>query len=123
MSLTCVVLCSTIRGRTQEETLQQERCAGREAWDLAKNVHKLNDKDKTTFFSPSEVWSSPAPSSKKKKKPEDRQFVVDSLASRHMLSRKDQNSAELETIRVSQPMEKCKHMRKQHDTFTTLTTS
>ena len=25
--------------RTQEETLQQERCARREAWDLAKHVY------------------------------------------------------------------------------------
>ena len=34
--------------RAPEETLQQERCARREAWDLAKNAHRLNDKDKTT---------------------------------------------------------------------------
>ena len=54
---------------TQQETLQQERCALRKAWDLAKNVHKLNDLDKAAFFSPSEVWSLPAPSSKK---PEER---------------------------------------------------
>ena len=51
---------------TQEETLQQERRPLSEAWDLAKNVHKLNDLDKATFFSPSEVWSLPAPSSSKK---------------------------------------------------------
>ena len=34
-------------------------------------------------------------------KPEEREFVVDSGASMHMVSRKDQNSAELETARVS----------------------
>ena len=34
-------------------------------------------------------------------KPEEREFVVDSGASMHMLSRKGLNSAQLETIRVS----------------------
>ena len=29
--------------RTQEETLQHERCARREAWKLAKSVHKLKN--------------------------------------------------------------------------------
>ena len=51
---------------------------------------RLNDKDKTTFFSPSEVWSLPAPSSKK---PEERELVVAYGALMHMLSRKDVNSA------------------------------
>ena len=34
-------------------------------------------------------------------KPEEREFVVDSGASSHMVSRKDLNSAELETVRIS----------------------
>ena len=34
-------------------------------------------------------------------KPEEREFVVDSGASMHMLSRKDLNSAVLETVRIS----------------------
>ena len=34
-------------------------------------------------------------------KPEEREFVVDSATSMHMLSRKDLNSAELEPVRVS----------------------
>ena len=42
--------------------------------------------------------SLPAPSVLK---PEERQFVVDSATSMHMLSRKDLNSAELEPVRVS----------------------
>ena len=49
--------------RSEEETLQQERCARREGRDLAINVHKVNDKDETTFCSRSEVWSLPAPTS------------------------------------------------------------
>ena len=34
-------------------------------------------------------------------KPEERDFVVDSGANVHMVSRKDLNSAELETVRIS----------------------
>ena len=33
--------------------------------------------------------------------PEEREFVVDSTASMHMVSRKDLHSAELETVRIS----------------------
>ena len=68
------------------------------AWEIAKNVHKLQEMDKATFHSLSEVWSLPAPSSTKL---EEREFVVDSRASMHMLSRRDLNSAELDTVRVS----------------------
>ena len=61
----------------RKKTSQQERCVRRDAWDLAKSVYTLNKKDKVTFFSSSEVWSLTAPSSKK---PEERDFVVDSGA-------------------------------------------
>ena len=67
--MSVVLMLQKFEVRSQEETLQQERCARREAWDLVKNVHKLNDKDKATFCSPSEVLSLPAPFSKK---PEER---------------------------------------------------
>ena len=56
-------------------------------------------KDKATFFSPANEWRLPAPSVIK---PQERDFVVDSGASRHMVSRKDLNSAELDTVRVSE---------------------
>ena len=82
--------------RTRQETLQQERCARREVWDLAQNVQKLKARDKATFYSPTETWVMPAPSSKK---PGEREFVVDSGASMHMLSKKDSSSAELEHLR------------------------
>ena len=36
--------------RTQDETLHQERCARREAWDLAKQVYKLKNTDKLRFI-------------------------------------------------------------------------
>ena len=52
--------------------------------------------EEATFFSPTEVWCVPAPS---ETKPEEIEFVVDSGASMHMLSRKDLNSAELTTVK------------------------
>ena len=66
--------------RTQEETLHQERCARRDAKDLANSVFLLKNKEKAT-----EAWVMLAPSSKKS---EEREFVVDSGASMHMLSKK-----------------------------------
>ena len=64
--------------RTQEETAQQERCARREARDLAKHVRKLKNTDKATFYSP-----------------------TDPRASMHMLSKQDLSSGELDTLRKS----------------------
>ena len=84
--------------RSREETERQERCARGDACRLAKSIFKLKETDKTTFFSPTNEWSSPASSTIK---PEEREFVVDSGASMHMLSRKDLTSAELETVKVS----------------------
>ena len=71
----------------------------RDAWRLAKTIYKLKETDKATFFSPTNEWCLPAPSGIK---PEERDFVVDSGASMHMLSRTDLNSAELETVKVSE---------------------
>ena len=88
----------TFEDRSQEETEWQERCARQAAWRLAKNIQKLKEKQKTAFFSPSENWCLPAPSAIK---PEEREFVVDSGASVHMISKKDLNSAELETVTTS----------------------
>ena len=69
--------------RSHEETERQQRC---------------KEKDKTTFYSPAEEWVLPAASTKE---PEDREFVVDSGASMHMVSKRDLDSAELETMRTS----------------------
>ena len=43
--------------RSQEETERQERRARGDAWRLAKNILKLKEKDKATFFSPTNGWS------------------------------------------------------------------
>ena len=51
--------------RSEEETLKQERCARRVAWEMARSILKLTDKEKATFYSPSEIWCLPAPSSTK----------------------------------------------------------
>ena len=83
---------------SQEETERQQRCARGKAWNLAKNKNKLKEKDKATFYSPSEEGVLLAASTKE---PEEREFVVDSGASMHIVSKKDLNSAELETMRMS----------------------
>ena len=58
---------------------------------------QAQEKDKDTFYSPAEEWVLPAASTKE---PEERDFVVDSGASMHMVSKKDLNSVELETMRI-----------------------
>ena len=69
--------------RSQKKIERQERCARGDAWRLTKNIYKLKETDKTTTI-----------------KLEEREFVVDSGASMQMVSRKDLNSAELETVRI-----------------------
>ena len=84
--------------RYQEETERQQRSARSKAWNLAKHIHKLTEKDKITFYSPSEKWVLPIASTKE---PKEREFVVDPGARVHVVSKKDLNSAELETMWIS----------------------
>ena len=79
--------------RSQEEI---ESDVSGDACRLAKNILKLEEKDKATFFSPTNEWCLPAPSAINS---EEREFVVHSGASMHML--KDLNFAELENISAS----------------------
>ena len=83
---------------SHEETERQQRCARSKAWNLAKNKYKLKEKDQVTFYSPAEEWVLRAASTNE---PEEREFVVDSGASMHMVSKRNLNSAELETMRTS----------------------
>ena len=83
--------------RSHQETERQQRYARSKAWNLVKIINKLKEKDKATFYSPSEEWVLPVTS---KKDPEEREFVVDSGAGMHQVSRKELNSAELETMRT-----------------------
>ena len=64
--------------RSQEEIERQERCVRGDAWRLTKNILKLKETDKATFFSPTSEWCLPAPSVIKL---EEREFVADSGAS------------------------------------------
>ena len=70
--------------RSQEETEWQEQGAREAAWRLAKSVLKIKEKNKATFFSPSENRCLSASNLQ----PEEREFVVDSGASMHMISKK-----------------------------------
>ena len=83
--------------RSQEETEWQEQGAREAAWKLAKSVPKLMEKNKAAFFSPSENRCLPASTLK----PEEREFLVDSGASMHMISKKDLNDAEMDTLTKS----------------------
>ena len=83
--------------RSHEET-ERQRCARSKAWNLAQNLYKLKERDKAAFYFPAEEWVLPAASTKE---PEEREFVVDSGGSMHMVSKKDLNSAELDTMRTS----------------------
>ena len=56
------------------------------------------NKDKATFYSLIEARAMLAPTSTS---PEEREFVVDSGASMHMLTRKDSRSDKMETLRRS----------------------
>ena len=84
--------------RSQEETEWQEQGAREAAWKLAKSVLNLKEHERATFFSPSENWCLLAPSTLN---PEEREFVVDSGASMHMISEKDLNSSEMDTLTKS----------------------
>ena len=83
--------------RSQEETEWQEQGAREAAWKLAKNVLKLKVHQRATFFSPSENRCLPASTLK----PKEREFVVDSGASMHMISKKDLSDAEMDTLTKS----------------------
>ena len=62
------------------------------------NMYASSKKNKAAFYFPAEEWVLPAVSTTE---PEEREFVVDSGASMHVVSKKTLNSAELETLRTS----------------------
>ena len=83
--------------RSQEEIERQGQGAREAARKLAKNVLNLKEQDRATFFSPPENWCLPASNLKL----EERECVVDSGASMHMISKKDLNNAEMDTLTKS----------------------
>ena len=64
---------------------------------LQKNMYKLKEKDKAALLSRGGMGTPGCVN----KEPERREFAIDSGASMHMVSKKDLNSAELETMRTS----------------------
>ena len=83
--------------RSLEETKWQELGAREAAWKLAKNVFKLKEHERAAFFSSPENRCLPASTLK----PEEREFVVDSETSMHMISKKDLSKAEMDTLTKS----------------------
>ena len=67
------------------------------AWKLAKNVFKLKEHERAAFFSSPENRCLPASTLKL----EEREFVVDSGASMHMISKKDVSDAEMDPLTKS----------------------
>ena len=80
--------------RSQKETEWQEQSAREAAWKLAKIVLKLKEHERAIFFSPSENKCLPASTLKL----EEREFVVDSSASMHMIRKKDFSDAEMDIL-------------------------
>ena len=70
--------------RYEEKTEWQEQGAREAAWKLTKSVLNLKEHERGTFFSPSENWCLLASCLKL----EEREFVVDSGALMHMISKK-----------------------------------
>ena len=65
--------------------------------EAGQKCEKLKEKNKAAIFSPSENRCLPASTLK----PEEREFVVDSGASMHMISKKDLNYSEMDTLTKS----------------------
>ena len=83
--------------RSQEETEWQELGAREAAWKLAKSVFKLKEHERAAFFSSPEIGACLHHTLK----PEEREFVVDSGASMHMISKKDFGKVEMDTLTKS----------------------
>ena len=66
--------------------------------DVPEARRGMKENDEATFYSPAEEWILPVAETKE---PEEREFVVDSGASMYMVSQRDLDSAELETMRTS----------------------
>ena len=76
--------------------MARARCP-RSSVEAGQSVFKLKEHQRATFFSPSENRCLPASTLK----PEEREFVVDSGASMHMISKKDLSKADMDTLTKS----------------------
>ena len=83
--------------RSREETEWQEQGAREAAWKLAENVFELKEHERATFFSTSGNRCLLASTLKF----EEREFVVDSGGSMHMIIKKALSNAEMDTLTKS----------------------
>ena len=86
--------------RSQEETEWQDQGVREAAWRLAKSVLKLKEHERATFFSLSENRCLFASNLKL----EEREFVVDSGASMHVISKTDLNSSKIDILTTSRSL-------------------
>ena len=90
-------LCYEIWGQVPRREWKTAAMCPKKGVESCQKHHKLKEKDKAAFFFPAEEWVLPATSTKE---PEERELVVDSGASVHMVSKKELGSVELETMRI-----------------------
>ena len=83
--LTSVVLAPQISGKDHMRRPGNKKDAPAKRRGFGENIYQLKISDKTTFCTPIEVKAMRAPSSTR---PEEREFVVDSGASMHTMSKK-----------------------------------
>ena len=77
--------------------MTRARCPRNSVEAGSKHPKIKKEKNEAAFFSPSENWCLLAPNLE----PEEREFVVDSGASMHMISKKDLSNAEMDTLTKS----------------------
>ena len=94
----CSPCAPKFEDRSHEEILNQERCSRKAAWDMTKNIYKLTNSDKASFYVPGEAKG--MSTSVTSKRPDEREFVVDPGASIHMMSKKI-SSEESWTVKMS----------------------
>ena len=79
-------LRANIRGKITWGNLAPRKMRPQSSVGFGEHIYKLKNSDRTTFFSPVEAKVMPASTSKR---PEEREVVVDSRASMHMMSKKE----------------------------------
>ena len=106
--------------RSHDETLNQERCARKAAWDLVKNIYKLKNSESTTFCTPNQVKVMLALSSTRQ---EEREFFLSRRVNAHdeqkriKLRRNGQSESPEPFNGCWLQLEKCKPTRRHRCSF------
>ena len=99
MRLMSVVLARQNSGKDQMRrpcTKNDAPAKQRGIW--RKNIYKLKNSDRTTFYTPIEAEVMPAPTSTR---PEEREFAVGSGASMHRMGKNESSSGGMDTVKTS----------------------